>query len=310
MKSPGMDVGVQGLAVELPHARASAEPAGRSRAADYVALTKPGLNGLVVATAAAGYHLAGGPTGLGLITASVGTALVAGGAAALNQVYERQTDSLMHRTRRRPLPDGRLRTLEATVFGVLLAATGLAMLAAGSNRLSAGLALATLVSYLAVYTPLKLRTPRSTIVGAVPGALPPVIGWVAASGHASPGGWVLFGIVFLWQMPHFLAIAWMFRDDYRRAGFPLLPIIEPDGRSTGRQALVYAIALVPVSLAPAVLGIAGAVYFAGALVLGLALAALAARFAADRTMAHARALFLGSITYLPLVWILMIADKR
>jgi heme o synthase len=307
------EAGVRGpLAVGLPatHQTARSRTAVLARAADYVALTKPRLNSLVIATAAAGYHLAGGsPDVSRLVTAVAGTALVAGGAAALNQVYERETDALMVRTRTRPVPDGRVGAAEATIFGAILAAAGLALLVLGSNLLAAAVAWVTLVSYLGVYTPLKLRTPLATIVGAVPGALPPVIGWAAATGHLPVEAWTLFAIVFLWQMPHFLAIAWMLRDDYRLAGFPLLPIVEPDGRSTGRQALIYAVVLSPVSLLPTVLGLAGRWYFGGAMVLGLGFIVLAARFAADRTTPRARALFLGSITYLPLIWVLMIADR-
>ena len=281
-----------------------------SRVADYVTLTKPRLNALVIATAAAGYYLADGAGGVPLLSAIGGTAFVAGGASALNQACEQHTDSLMERTRLRPLPDGRLQPAEAVIFGVVLSAAGLAVLALGANLAAAAAALATLVSYVAVYTPLKLRTSLSTLAGAVPGALPALIGWVAASGRPSIGGWILFGIVFLWQMPHFLAIAWMYREDYARAGFPLLPIIEPDGRSTGRQALLYALALVPVSLAPTLVGLAGRMYFAGALLLGLALVAVATRFSLARTVPRARVLFLSSITYLPLLWALMIANKQ
>jgi heme o synthase len=309
MKPAGIDADVHGpVPVDLSLRRGGARTLGAARASDFVALTKPRLNTLVVATSAAGYYLAGGSGAAHLAAAALGTALVAGGAAALNQVYERETDALMLRTRRRPLPDGRLQIPEATAFGALLSVAGVALLAVTCNALSAFLAVATLATYLVVYTPMKLRTPRATIVGAVPGALPAVIGWAAASGRASVGGWVLFAIVFLWQMPHFYAIAWMYRDDYRRAGFPLLPIVEPDGRSTGRQALAYAAVLIPVSLLPTLVGIAGWIYFAGALVLGAALFVAAARFAWDRTVSSARLLFLGSITYLPLIWGLMILD--
>lgn len=297
------------LPATLPLPPAAARAATGSPIADYITLTKPRLNTLVIATAAAGYYLAGGAGGFHLVSAVAGTALVAAGASALNQVYERRTDALMHRTRRRPLPDGRLQQSDALVFGCGLSVAGLALLAFGSNIASAAVAAATLITYLGVYTPLKLRTSLSTLVGAVPGALPPLIGWVAASGRASTGGWILFAIVFLWQMPHFLAIAWMYRDDYRRAGFPLLPIVEPDGRSTGRQALLYAAALLPMSLAPVLVGLAGRVYLVGAAGCGAALVMIAARFAADRTTARARTLFLASITYLPILWVLMIADK-
>ena len=279
---------------------------------DFVALTKPRLNLLVVATSAAGYYLgsAGAPADwLRMTSAVIGTAFVAGGAAALNQVYERDTDALMRRTRMRPLPDGRLTASDGRTFGLALAAAGLVMLAAWANLLAAGLALATLLIYLIVYTPMKRRSSLATIVGAVPGALPPLIGWAAGHGSLSTGGWALFAIVFLWQIPHFMAIAWMCRDDYRKAGFPMLPVVEPDGRSTGRQALAYAAVLLPVSLVPTLVGVSGLVYFGIALALGAGFLALAVRFAFTRTDQAARWLFFASITYLPLIWISMIVDK-
>jgi len=175
--------------------------------------------------------------------------------------------------------------------------------------LAAALALATLVVYLIIYTPMKRRSPMATLVGAVPGALPPLIGWVASHGRLTMGGGALFLIVFLWQIPHFMAIAWMYRDDYGKAGFPMLPVIEPDGRRTGRQAVVYAAVLVPASLIPTVVGLSGLTYAAVALVLGAALLWLAMRFAATRSDSSARWLFLASITYLPLLWVVMMADK-
>jgi heme o synthase len=284
----------------------------RTRSMDFVALAKPRLNFLVVASAMAGYAMAG-MEGLGatrLVGTLAGTGLVAGGASALNQLLERDADALMRRTRLRPLPDGRVQPVEALMFGCALSGLGLLILAGTANLLAAAAALATLLIYVAVYTPLKRRTPLATVVGAVPGALPPVIGWAAARGSLSLEAWTLFGIVFLWQLPHFLAIAWMFRDDYTRAGFPMLAVIEPDGRSTARQALVYAAALLPLSLAPTLFGLTGRLYFAGAMVLGVAFLGLTARFARTRSTADARKLFLGSIVYLPLIWILMIANRR
>jgi protoheme IX farnesyltransferase len=277
---------------------------------DYVALAKPRLNLLVVLTSAAGYYLGttGRPSVWGLAGSTLGTALVAGGAAALNQVVERDTDALMPRTRHRPLPGGRIEPGDAQRFGAALAAAGLATLAFTANVLAALIALATLAIYLMVYTPMKRRSSLATLVGAVPGALPPLIGWTSASGSLSIGGCILFAIVFLWQIPHFMAIAWLYRDDYRRAGFPMLPVVEPDGRKTGRQALIFSAALVPVTLAPAYAGIAGAVYIAVALVLGAVLLGLATRFAVTRSDAAARGLFIGSITYLPLIWLAMVLD--
>ncbi len=299
----------------MKDSRANVAPAGIAvdrRAAgalsDYVSLAKPRLNLLVVATSAAGYYLGGldHPSLVQLAVAVGGTALVAGGAAVLNQVYERDTDALMRRTRMRPLPDGRIEVQDARMFGIVLAVLGVAILAFEANALAALLAAATLVVYLMVYTPMKRRSTLATLVGAVPGALPPLIGWAAARNELSIGAWSLFAIVFLWQIPHFMAIAWMYRDDYRKAGFPMLPVIEPDGRRTGRQALLYAAALLPVSLIPAVVGVAGGLYFWIALALGLALLALAVRFAVTRTDPSARMLFFGSITYLPLLWAAMI----
>ncbi|OFW27168.1 MAG: protoheme IX farnesyltransferase [Acidobacteria bacterium RIFCSPLOWO2_02_FULL_65_29] len=296
-----------------PAAEGRAATAGRRFSAvlaDYVELTKPRLNLLVVVTSAGGYYLAspGRPALLPMAAASVGTALVAGGAAALNQVFERDTDGLMERTRRRPLPAGRVAPEEARAFGWAMAAAGLVLLGAASNALAALLALATIVVYLSIYTPLKRRSPLSTLVGAVPGALPALIGWTARSGAASAGGWTLFAIVFFWQIPHFMAIAWMFRDDYRRAGFPMLSVIDPDGRRAGRQAVLYAAALVPASVGPALVGVAGPVYGWSAVALSAALLVLAGRFAAARSDASARLLFFGSITYLPLIWAMMMID--
>jgi protoheme IX farnesyltransferase len=207
------------------------------------------------------------------------------------------------------MPDGRLSPRDAWVFGTLLTIAGLATLALGANVLSAFVAFVTMASYAVVYTPLKRRSSFSTVIGAIPGALPPVIGWTAALDELSQGAWVLFGIVFLWQLPHFLAIAWIYREDYARAGFPMLPVIEPDGRSTARQAVIYALALLPMSLAPTLVGMAGAVYFAGALVLSLLFIGLALKFGTTRSVPDARRLFFGSIIYLPLIWMLMIADR-
>ena len=288
----------------LPHAQRS------STFSDYVALTKPRLNLLVVLTSAAGYYLGAvsSPDLMKMAQAVLGTALVAGGSAVLNQVYERDTDARMRRTRLRPLPDQRVAPQEAAVFGTVLSAAGLGILALATNWVAAALALATLVIYLAVYTPMKRTSDLSTLVGAVPGALPAVIGWSASRGDIAIGGWTLFAIVFLWQIPHFMAIAWMYRDDYRSAGFPMLPVVEPDGRRTGQQALLYSAALLPVSIGPTVVGLAGWVYFGLALVLGIALFALSAAFARARTDRSARTLFLASIIYLPLIWAAMVLD--
>ena len=283
----------------------------RSRATDYVTLAKPRLNMLVVASTLAGYVMGGGAMSdvVRVLLMLAGTALVAGGASAFNQVIERRTDALMRRTQQRPMADGRLGPADALLYASVLSLAGLAILAVGVNPLSAWVAFATLVSYAAIYTPLKLKTSFATVIGSVPGALPPVIGWAAATNNLSRGAWVLFGILFLWQLPHFLAIAWMYRDDYARAGFPMLPVIEPDGRSTARQSVLYAAALLPLSLAPTLIGMTTSMYFVAALVLTLAFLALTLRFAKTRSEHDARRVFFGSIIYLPILWVLMIAGR-
>jgi heme o synthase len=290
---------------------AVAIPAVRSRASDFVALAKPRLNMLVVASSLAGYVIGGGDMSNAMMVVStvLGTGLVAGGASGFNQVIERQPDSLMRRTRLRPVPDGRLQPGESLLFAAAIGMSGLVVLGAGVNLLSASVALVTLLIYVLIYTPLKRRSSFATVVGAIPGALPPVIGWAGARGALSEGGWVLFAIVFLWQLPHFLAIAWMYREDYERAGFPMLPVIEPDGRSTGRQAVYYCAALLPVSLAPTLVGLTTTAYFAAALVLGLLFLALTLQFARTRAVPDARRLFFGSIIYLPLLWTVMIVFR-
>lgn len=282
----------------------------RSRGADFVSLTKPRLNTLVLVTSAAAYFLGDGHRlpWAHLLHTLIGTALVAGGASALNQHWERHSDRLMRRTRLRPLPDGRLHPQDALWFGIALSAMGLAQLTMFVNPLTAVIAALTLGSYVLLYTPLKTKTSLSTIVGAIPGALPALLGWAAATNTASAGGWVLFGIVFMWQMPHFLAIAWLFRDDYANAGFPLLPVVEPDGRSTGRQSVLYTAGLIPISLLPLAVGMATAYYLAGALTLGAVLLVLSLEFASSRSMAAARRLFYGTILYLPLLWVVLLAD--
>lgn len=292
-----------------PHALAY--PLTSSRISDYLQLTKPRLNLLVVFTTGVGYWLgvAGHVDPIVLMHTVIGTALVAGGSAVFNQLYEPDVDALMSRTRLRPLPDGRVEPWRAFVFGMVLNALGLLQLAFGVNYLSALVAYATLVSYVVWYTPMKRRSSLATIVGAIPGALPPVIGWAAATGTVSREAWLLFAIVFLWQMPHFLALAWLFREEYERAGFPVLPVVEPDGTSTARQTVMYTAALIPVSLAPALTGLAGPVYFGVALVIGLAFLWLAIRFARDLHRKTARQLFFGSLLYLPLIWLFMIATQ-
>ena len=278
---------------------------------DYVTLIKPRVNLLVLVTTVIGFHLGNlGGTDLALLFNTVaGTFLVASGAAAFNQVLERDVDGRMRRTLQRPLPDGRISSTDALWFATALSAVGLAQLWFGANGLAALVAAATLVSYALIYTPLKRVTSLATIVGAVPGALPPVIGWAAARGTLSIEAWVLFAIVFFWQMPHVLAISWLYRDDYERGGIRVLPVEDPDGRSTAFQMVNYAAALVPVSLLPTAFGIAGRVYFVGALVLGVAALWLAVRFARHHSPERARQLFYASLIYLPVLWILMLANR-
>jgi len=280
---------------------------------DFVTLTKPRVNLLVLVTTIIGFHLgnASGSVDYALLfNTVVGTFLVASGAAAFNQVLERDIDAKMRRTMGRPLPDGRLSAREAAWFAAALSATGLLQIGLGANWLAAGLAAATLGSYALVYTPLKRVTSLATVIGAVPGALPPMIGWAASRGALSVEAWVLFAIVFFWQMPHVLAISWIYREDYERGGVRVLPVGDPDGRSTAFQMVNYAAALIPVSLLPTVVGLAGRVYFAGAIVLGIGMLALAIRFAQDRTALRARHLFLASLVYLPLLWVLMLANRH
>ena len=281
----------------------------RNRLADFVALTKPRLNSLVVVTTGVGY-LAGRVEGFDLVVfanTTLGAALVAGSAAALNQIAERDLDGRMLRTRDRPIPAGRLQPTEATWLAALLAVAGLAQLAFGANLTAAVIALVTLVSYAGIYTPVKRWTHWAVLVGAVPGALPVVIGWAAAA-PLSAEAWALFALVFVWQLPHFLALTWLYRVDFERAGLPLLSVWDPSGRRTARHLLVYTVLLVPVSLTPAWLGLAGLGYAAGATTLATGLLVLATRFAADRSTDRARVLFRATLLYLPLVWGLLLVD--
>ena len=283
----------------------------RDRLSDYAALTKPRLNLLVIATSVVGFYVGStGPIPLAiLLHTALGSALVAGGASGLNQLFERDTDRLMQRTRLRPLPDGRLSAQEARLFSYGLASVGLLELAFAVNLLAALVALVTLALYAWVYTPMKRHSPAATLVGALPGALPPLIGWAGARGSLSLEAWTLFAIVFCWQIPHFFAIAWLYRDDYRLAGFPMLPVIEPDGRRTGRQAVLFAALLALAAASPFLVSLAGPVYLAAAVVLSLGLLALAVRFALERSVARARWLFFGSLVYLPALWALLVIDR-
>lgn len=277
--------------------------------ADLQDLTKPRITLLILLTALLGFVLAGGTVGMAAAGLLLGTALVSSGSSALNQILERQSDARMRRTENRPLPSGRLRPADAILWSILLSAGGLSILALTVNLLTAGLAALTLVSYAFIYTPLKKVSSLATVAGAIPGALPPLGGWAAATGELSPPAFILFTIVFLWQMPHFLAIACLYRDDYRRGGLPMLPVVDEEGRFTALQVLLYNAALLPVSLLPSALGMAGGLYLAGALLLGLGLNAAGLHFARCRTQANARSLLLASVVYLPLLCGLLFLDR-
>ena len=285
--------------------------ARRAAMADYVELTKPRITLMVMLTTMVGFVMgsAARVNVPGLLAVLAGTGLVAAGASALNMLLERRTDALMHRTRNRPLPAGRLRPTDVVAWGFALTAAGVLLLGWRAGALATGVALVTWLSYLLFYTPLKPLTSLSTVVGALPGALPPVIGWAAARGSLDAGAFVLFAILFLWQIPHFLAIAWIYREDYARGGLPMLPVLDPEGKVTGRQAVANSLALLLVSLTPRAAGLAGNVYLVGAVVLGMAFTAVAFRAAIERTAPAARRLFVASIVYLALLCALLIADK-
>jgi protoheme IX farnesyltransferase len=297
--------------VSTPTRALAAEPPALGRLADLWELVKPRITTMVVVTAAGGAYLAGqGFPRLSLLLATlVGTGFVAGGASAFNQVVERDTDALMTRTADRPLPAGRMSREAALLFGTLVTLIGIAVLVTGTNLLTAFVGAFSFALYVLVYTPLKRRTSLATVVGAVPGALPPVMGWTAVAGQFDPGAAVLFGILFLWQLPHFLAIAWLCRDDYAAAGFPMLPVVEPDGRSTGRQATLYAVTLIPVSLLPSLLGLTGPAYFYGALTLGLVFLGFSVAFSRSLSLPAARRLLLASVIYLPMLLAMMVVDS-
>jgi protoheme IX farnesyltransferase len=277
---------------------------------EYLELTKPRITVFILMSSTIGFlcvnRLAGAWT---LFHVLLGTALMASGTAALNQWYERDTDAKMNRTKARPIPSGRVRAGRALWFGVALSIGGFVDLWLGANRLAALLGIFTLVSYLFMYTPLKRRSSHATTIGAIPGAMPPLIGFAAAAGTLTVEAWILYGILFLWQFPHFYAIAWMYRDDYARAGILMLPVVEPDGESTARRILLFSLALVAVSLLPRFVGHAGNLYLAGALALGALLLFAGARTAFYRTRARARQFLLASIVYLPLLYGLLVLDR-
>src|SRR6266536_2212515 len=283
----------------------------RERFAAYMELTKPRITFLIVLTSAAGFALASHASVnyAAMVSAMVGITLLSSGIATINQYMERDLDALMRRTANRPLPSGRLLPSQALTFGVGLIVGAEMYLAVLVNPLTALLGLTVIAGYLFGYTPLKTRTSLSSMVGAFPGAVPPLIGWTAARGELSVEAWVLFAILFLWQFPHFLAIAWMYREDYGRAGILMLPVVEPDGRVTGQQIIAYTLMLLPISLLPTVIGISGRIYFVAALVLGLLFLLSAVRAALSKSNQHARQLLLASVLYLPLLFGVMVLNR-
>jgi protoheme IX farnesyltransferase len=283
----------------------------RSLTAIMLDLIKARLTFLVLLTTLVGFYLGSpSPTSFLLMFHTVlGTALVAAGAAALNQLMERKLDARMKRTASRPIPAGHLKPETVAVFGSFISIAGLVYLALFVNLLTAALGALTIGSYLFLYTPLKQLTTLNTAIGAIPGALPPLMGWTAATGEVSIGGWSLFAILFWWQLPHFLAIAWLYREDYAKAGFMMLPVVDTDGQRTGRQAVAHTIGLIPVSFTPFIFKLVGPVYFFGALILGIIFLACAVDFSRKLNAASARRLFLVSIIYLPLLMLLIVLGK-
>ncbi|MBI4572873.1 MAG: protoheme IX farnesyltransferase [candidate division NC10 bacterium] len=295
--------------------RAVAVSASRLRAqgrlADFLMLTKPRVVLMVLVTTAVGYYVGstGVLDGLRLLQTLFGTALAAGGTIALNQYLERDGDALMERTRHRPLPGGRIEPNQALIFGVAITVGGLAYQAVTVDRLTALVTALTAGSYLFLYTPLKRKTSLCTIPGAISGALPPVIGWVATRSEFGPGAWVLFAILFLWQIPHSLGIAWLYREDYARAGIRLLPVVEPEGYSTARQVVSNCLALLAVGLLPTLIGLTGSIYFLGALALGTGFLGCGVVLAVSRSVGNARRLVFASLVYLPALLLLMALNK-
>lgn len=290
----------------------SSEVRRTARFGDFVELTKPRLTMLSVLTTLAGFYMA--TTGeleiMLLVHTMLGTLLVGGGCGALNMFVEREHDLQMRRTMTRPIPAGRVTPNEALVLGLVMSIGGIVYLALAVNVLTGILAAATVVSYVMFYTPMKRLSTLNTVVGGIPGALPPVMGWVAVKNGIGPEALVLFGILFCWQMPHFLALAWMYRNDYERAGYKMLTVVDPEGGSTSRQILIYTAALLPISLIPTMQGIAGGYYFFGALVLGLMFLAVGMVLAFTRKNKHAKYLFYYSLLYLPLLLLVMALDRR
>jgi protoheme IX farnesyltransferase len=284
----------------------------KERLAAFAELTKPRIAVMLVLTAAAGFYIASASRfdAVLFFHSMTGILLLAFGVAALNQAMEKRTDALMERTAGRPLPSGRVSPLEAWLFGGLLSAIAILQLGVFVNQLTAVLGVIVIVGYVFLYTPLKTRTTASTAIGAIPGAMPPLMGWTSVSGEITLGAWALFAFLFLWQFPHFLAIATMYRDEYKRAGILMLPVVESDGRITARQIVMFAMMTVVVSLAPFFLGIAGWVYLAAAAVLGIWFMAASVKAAISKDVPTSRKLLLASVAYLPLVMLALVIDKR
>ena len=277
---------------------------------DFLELTKPRITVLILICTAVGYYFgsAGSFHLATLLHALLGTALMASGTAALNQWYEADSDAKMRRTSKRPIPAGRIDRVDALAFGAWLSITGFAELWFDTNPLAALLGLFTLATYIGVYTPLKRRSAVCTTVGAVPGAMPPLIGYAAASGRLDLAALALFLILFVWQFPHFYAIAWMYREDYARGGIRMLPVTEPDGESTARRIVGCSLLLIPISLVPRVLGMAGSIYVVAAIAAGLALLYFGMRLGRERSLAGARRVLLASVLYLPVLLAVMVLD--
>jgi len=289
----------------------AAVPAEKGWVAVYADLIKARLTLLVLLTTLVGFYLGWrGPMNFwAMLHAVLGTALVAAGASALNQLLEREHDAKMRRTKNRPLPSGRLQPVTVMIFGGVCACAGLFYLALLVNLLTSVIGAISLISYLFIYTPLKRVTWLNTAVGAIPGALPPLMGWTAARGELSGEGWALFAILAFWQVPHFFAIAWIYRDEYAKAGFVMLPMIDLEGRRTGRQTVSHTLLLLPISLCPFVYHLTGRFYLIGALLLGFTFLFFAIQFARQMTVSRARQLFCVSILYLPLLLTAMVLDK-
>lgn len=283
----------------------------REKLAAYFELTKPRIAFLLVLTAAAGFYLGAnkGFNAILFLNSMIGITLLAFGVATLNQVWEKDIDALMERTANRPLPTHKLSTTEALAFGASLCVVAEIYLAFLVNTLTAVLGLIVIVGYVLLYTPLKTRTSASTAVGALPGALPPLMGWTAAANEITLGAWVLFAMLFLWQFPHFLAIAWMYKEQYAKAGILMLPVVEPAGRITAQQIVIFTVILLPISLAPFFIGVAGLIYLTGAIVLGLWFLWASIQAARAKSIEKARKLLLVSVIYLPLIFLLMVFDK-